>query len=421
MLRKATSLPRGMRRLRLPTMIPRGTPDIDWADLGCALAACLGTEDSAKLNERVESIWGQPQKTLVCLSVRSGFDLFLQAAGWPPGSEILTSAVTIHDMARIIRHHQLTPVPLDICPRTLAVDPAQLAEKITPRTKAVLLAHLFGSRLNLDALLAAAHARGVMVIEDCAQAYDGTFRGHVASDVRMFSFGPIKTATALGGALLHVADASILGRMRALQARYASQNRGRFMRRVLQTAAIKWIARPIVFGAFALACKQLGTDHNRVLRRAMRGFPGDDLIRQIRRAPSAPLLRLLQRRLTASISKRIDRRIALAEKVILNLNDIDRPGRLVRDHSHWVLPINSRDPRELVRFLWTRGFDATRSASSLEAVAAPCDRPDTAPQRAAEMLSSVVYLPVYRKQSQRQLAELVGSIEEFENGLDTNP
>jgi len=397
-------------------MIPRGTPDIDWADLAAGLAACFWARDRARWQQRAEVVWGAPRKTLVCLSVRSGFDLYLQAAAWPAGSEVLISAATIPDMLGLIRHHQLVPVPLDVCSHTLSIDAGEIAERITARTKAVVVAHLFGSRANLDALVAIAQRRRLVIIEDCAQAYDGLYRGHPQSDVRMFSFGPIKTATALGGAVLQVENSPLLGRMRQLQAGYPCQKRSRLMRRILTTAALKCIARPSLFGLFASLCRSAGKDHDVVVRNAMRGFPGQDLVGQIRRGPSAPLLYLLERRLSQAISDRIMRRVALAEKLFFDLKCSDRPGRSLVAHSHWVLPINSRDPNGLVHFLWRRGFDATRNSSSLEAVSPPLDRQGTAPLRAREMLSRLVYLPVYGKQSDRDLEQLARSIREFETG-----
>ena len=71
--------------------------------------------------------------------------------------------------------------------------------------KVLIVAHLFGCRLQFDHLVDAAHEAGLIVVEDCAQAFNGRgYPGHPKSDVVMFSFGPLKNATALGGALVRV-------------------------------------------------------------------------------------------------------------------------------------------------------------------------------------------------------------------------
>jgi dTDP-4-amino-4,6-dideoxygalactose transaminase len=198
-------------------MIPRGTPDIGWGDLLAGLTYCLLALDAADIREQLELRWSTEGNALACLSVRSGFDLALQALTLPEGSEALVSAVTIPDMVRLLRRHHLTPVPVDVDPHTLSVSAADLERGITPRTRAVLVAHLFGARMPMEPVLEVARAHKLVVFEDCAQAFDHfEHRGHPDSDVSMFSFGPIKTATALGGGLLRFRDPTLLARVQTL-------------------------------------------------------------------------------------------------------------------------------------------------------------------------------------------------------------
>ena len=96
----------------------------------------------------MEAAW-DARASLACLSVRSGFDALLGALALPRGSEVLMSAVNIADMARIIEAHGLTPVPVDLDMQTLTVSMASLARAATPCTRAVLVAHLFGSRMPM--------------------------------------------------------------------------------------------------------------------------------------------------------------------------------------------------------------------------------------------------------------------------------
>jgi dTDP-4-amino-4,6-dideoxygalactose transaminase len=117
--------------------------DIGWLDLIDGLAGCLAARDREKWQARVQQLWSSDGTSLACLSVRSAWDLFLSAARFPPGSEVLMSAVTIPDMATIVRHHGLTPVPLDLDFETMLPGAEQIRSATTPRTKAVLVAHLF--------------------------------------------------------------------------------------------------------------------------------------------------------------------------------------------------------------------------------------------------------------------------------------
>ena len=200
--------------------------DIRWSELASALRDCLLCWERDARGEDLEELWSAGD-AFACLSVRSGFDLWLKALQLPPGSEVLVSAITIRDMVRIIEAHNLVPVPVDLNPEDLSVDIASLNRAISPKTRAILVAHLFGTRQPMKPILEVARKHGLFVAEDCAQAFAGRhFTGDPGADVTMFSFGSIKTATALGGGLLCVRDADVLSRMRELQSTYPIQSRG---------------------------------------------------------------------------------------------------------------------------------------------------------------------------------------------------
>src|SRR2546430_15614694 len=86
--------------------------------------------------------------SLRCLSVRSGFHLLLRALDLRAGDEVVFSALTPPDLPRLAEHHGLVPVPVDLDPRTLAPDPALLEAALSPRTRLVVVAHLFGGLLD---------------------------------------------------------------------------------------------------------------------------------------------------------------------------------------------------------------------------------------------------------------------------------
>ncbi len=214
--------------------------DIQWSDLGSALRDCLTRWNAAALADHLEDLWSASGDALPCLSVRTGFDLWLRSLQLPHGSEVLVSAITIRDMVRIIEEHGLVPVPVDLNPDDLSVNLESLRRAITPKTRAVLVAHLFGTRQPLEPVLEIAREHKLLVAEDCAQAYAGRhFTGHPEADASMFSFGSIKTATALGGAMLRVRDPEVLVRMRQYHAQYPVQPRGTFAKKVLKYSMMK--------------------------------------------------------------------------------------------------------------------------------------------------------------------------------------
>jgi perosamine synthetase len=387
-------------------MLPRGRIDIGWSDLVFALGL-RSSEAHSNIEQRIERIWS-PGRTLVTLSVRTGFDALLQALELPRGSEILVSAITIRDIVRIVEAHGLVPIPIDLDMETLSVKCDLIERNITPRTKAILIAHIFGSCVPLDGIASLARKHNLLLIEDCAQSFSSQAdRGFVGADVSMFSFGPIKTNTALAGAVLTIRDPELLACTRGIVAAYPVQDAALFRKRVIKYMGIKAISNPTLYGLMALGSRAVGKTHDDVVSHALRGFPGPDLLSRIRMQPSALLLALLERRLTTFDARQVERRIDRARRLSALIPDVDQPGKMSPHHTYWVFPIRVSDPDTLMRDLWSKGFDATRGASSLAVVEPPIGRPETEPTEARQTMGHLLYLtfsPLIRKRDLERLA-----------------
>ena len=112
-------------------MWPRKQLDIGWTDLCFGLLQCATARIRPATGEVVGRGWVPPEQAVVTLSVRTGWDLLLTTLGLPVGSQVITSAVTIPDMVRIIEHHGLVPVPVGIDSASLEVDIEGLEQAIT--------------------------------------------------------------------------------------------------------------------------------------------------------------------------------------------------------------------------------------------------------------------------------------------------
>jgi perosamine synthetase len=391
-------------------MWPRHRIDITWRDLASAAFACVrpGAADAAA--QQVERRWSPNGDLLACLSVRSGWDLLLQSVDWPAGSEVLMSAMTIPDMAAIVRHHGFVPVPLDVDVDTLAPPAESIGRAVTPRTKAVLIAHLFGGRIDLSPFAEAAKSSGLMLIEDCAQAFRGPeYLGDPAADVSMFSFGPIKTATALGGALLRVGNRELLASMRMIQDGYAPQGRWAFLGRTVKYAGLRLLSGRIVFSAFAGLCRWTGRDHNQFIGRVSRGF-ADGGVERYRRRPSAPMMRLLNRRLLRYSRPREQRRCEVGRALRQQLSGhAPLPGSAVNDTVNWVFAILCDEPADAIRRLQQSGFDAAQG-TSMCAIDPPPDRPELHPATARDLLARMVFVPAYPELRPRDVGRLAAAI-----------
>ena len=347
------------------------------------------------------------EEGLACLSVRSGLDLLLEALALPTGSEVVVSAVTHLDMARILERHGIVPVPVDLDPATLDPRHDLLELAVTQRTRAILVAHLFGSTVPLRPIAAVARRHGLLLVEDCAQSLGASPRGgDRLADVSMFSLGPIKTATALGGAVLRVGDPGLLGRMRALEASRPAQPRSTYAARVARFAGLAVLARPVVYGTLARL-----VDLDRLVTGSVRGFPGadDDLFERLRARPSAPLLATMERRLRTLDLERIAARSRAGEELAALLTPrLARPGAGAERRTHWVFPVVVADPQAFVAALRSAGFDAARGTISIGVVPAPPARQELEPHHVRRLMRDVVFLPAYPEvggRRRRRLAE----------------
>jgi len=122
-----------------------------------------------------------------------------------PGDEVILPAWTWYSCYNAIVLAGALPVFAEI-DDSLNLDPADLEDKITPQTKAIMVVHILGSPCDLDRILAIARARHIRVLEDCAQSLGARYKGHPVGslgDVGIYSFQINKTITSgEGGALV---------------------------------------------------------------------------------------------------------------------------------------------------------------------------------------------------------------------------
>jgi dTDP-4-amino-4,6-dideoxygalactose transaminase len=131
----------------------------------------------------------------------SALHLALLAAGIGPGDEVITVPFTFIATAAAILYVGAKPIFVDIDPVTFTLDPKLVEAAISPRTRAILPVHLYGQPADMDPLMDIARSRGLLVIEDAAQAHGASYKGRrVGSigDLACFSFYPGKNLGAYG-------------------------------------------------------------------------------------------------------------------------------------------------------------------------------------------------------------------------------
>ena len=138
---------------------------------------------------------------LAVTSATAGLQLALIAAEVGPGDEVITTPISWISTANAAAAQGASVVFADVNPRTLNLDPASVAGKITERTKAIIVVHLYGQCCDMDPIMELGRKRGILVIEDCAHAAGGEYKGRRAGtlgDIGVFSFHQQKNMVTLG-------------------------------------------------------------------------------------------------------------------------------------------------------------------------------------------------------------------------------
>jgi len=174
---------------------------------GEALSALAATYDATRfcLGKDVDDFEGNFASSLgypCAIAMNSGtspLHVACMIAGFGPGDEVVVPTFSFIATAWGPTYVGATPVFADIEEGTFNVDPAALEAAITPRTKGVIVVHLFGLPARMDEIMATARRHGLFVIEDCAQAVGARYKGTpvgLFGDAGTFSFYPTKN---LGG------------------------------------------------------------------------------------------------------------------------------------------------------------------------------------------------------------------------------
>jgi perosamine synthetase len=146
-------------------------------------------------------------------------DVALKALKIGAGDEVITSAFSFVASGNCILFQKAKPVFADINPRTFNIDPSDVAEKITAKTKAVIPIHMFGQPAEMDALKELAQDKGVALVEDAAQAHGAEYKNQKAGsigDMGCFSFYATKNMAIGEGGMVTTSDQKLATEARLL-------------------------------------------------------------------------------------------------------------------------------------------------------------------------------------------------------------
>lgn len=214
-------------------MIPVAIPDLSGNEERYVQEAVKSTwiSSTGAFLDRFEREFAAACQTDNCLAVTNGtvaLHLALLALDVQPGDEVIVPSLTYIATANAVRYTGATPVFVDVDPTTWCIDPARLEDAITPRTKGIIVVHLYGHPADMDPINKTAADHGLWVVEDAAEAHLAEYKGRRVgslSRIATFSFFGNKVFTSGEGGALTMSDETLLARMRTFRDQGRDPNR----------------------------------------------------------------------------------------------------------------------------------------------------------------------------------------------------
>jgi perosamine synthetase len=208
--------------MRLPT-IPVNEPLLDGNEerylTECIKTSWISSEGPfvRRLEEGFAARVGRKHGVAVC-NGSVALDVAIAALGIGRGDEVILPSFTIISCAAAIVRAGATPVLVDCEPDTWNTTAERIAERLTPRTKAIMIVHIYGLPVDMDPVLVLARRHGLKVIEDAAEMHGQTYKDRSCGsfgDISTFSFYPNKLVTTGEGGIVLTDDSALAERCRA--------------------------------------------------------------------------------------------------------------------------------------------------------------------------------------------------------------
>jgi dTDP-4-amino-4,6-dideoxygalactose transaminase len=270
-------------------------------------------------------------------------------------------------MVDIIKMNGLIPVPISLDSNSLEHDSNQIERELDKGAGLVVLTYLFGSINCTKKVSKLTKKYKVPLVEDCAQSFCGnTYLGDQDSDLVMHSFGPIKTNTALGGAIFQIKDTIIMEKMKKTNNTYPQKDERYFAKRITKFILIKCLSSQPIFGILNLLFSLIGKKMDKLLYTMTRGLgTNTSLDKKIQFRLSRSQEYFLKNRLHDYDSirvpnfekiKKLNKSLGI-ESNFLGMNSLI--------NTYWLLPLQTQSPEDVIKMYSNEGHFASRYTTSL--------------------------------------------------------
>jgi dTDP-4-amino-4,6-dideoxygalactose transaminase len=197
--------PISVKKLAKPS--PIGKPEINavMRVLNKGILSKAGRGENVKTFEKKFAQFHNLKYAVTTTSGTTALHTAICALNIKKGDEILVPDLTFVSSASVILQQQATPIFVDIDPATFCIDIADLEKKITEKTKAIIVVHLYGHPVEIDTVIKIAKKHNLKIIEDCAQSHGAKYKGRYVGtfgNISCFSFYQTKNLTCGEGGMV---------------------------------------------------------------------------------------------------------------------------------------------------------------------------------------------------------------------------
>jgi perosamine synthetase len=170
--------------------------------------------------EKKFALFCNTKYAISCANGTVALHIALLAKNVGQGDEVIVPTLTYIATANAVRYCGARPVLVDSEPETWNIDPSLIEEKVTERTKGIIIVHLYGHPVDMDPIMEIAKRHGLFVIEDAAEAHGALYKGRVMGsigDIGTFSFYGNKIITSGEGGMVVTNDDNLANKMRLIK------------------------------------------------------------------------------------------------------------------------------------------------------------------------------------------------------------
>lgn len=232
--------------------ISRFRPNLTLAEAGAFLRASLpmGGTTPEEFERRFGDQVLEGRRVVLAPSGRIALFWILAGMELPPGSEVITQSFNFPAVPAAILATGAVPRFVDLKRDSFELDPDGVAAAIGPKTKAVLVTHLYGNAADLDPIREICEDKGVTLLEDCGQAVGAAYKGRTLGTIgyaTLFTFGATKNFTILGGGAVACGDPAHGQRVADLASENPRVGRRKTLKLATSAAGMSVVTSPLPF------------------------------------------------------------------------------------------------------------------------------------------------------------------------------